>query len=420
MNTREIFHEVMNFNRSVRPLKWSFGYWGSTLKKWYGQGLPEKNYPKIPTNISTISYSLYTSAWIHEWNKTNVNRSEKIELPNGIVAWGGANCHPNQGMPLATDVMEYFDFDKTGILVQVEQLFCPSYEIEILEENENFLIYIDLDGVKRRFQKKEGTIPTFMDSNIKNWNDWSKVKEERLSLNNICKRFPNNWGDLIKIYKNRDYPLYFGGYPLGLFGTLAHILGYERLFLFYYDQPDLIKDMLNTFTEIWISVWEEVLAVTSVDAIHIWEDISMGKSSMVSPAIIKEFMVPHYKRITDFLKGKNVNIIMLDTDGDCNELIPIFLDAGINCLYPMEASAGMDVLAVRRRYPNLAIMGGVPKSKIALGKDQIDKMLEPIEILIKEGGYIPCADHSIPPEVSWQNYKYYREKLNNMIDKVEK
>ncbi|MBM3707372.1 MAG: hypothetical protein FJW69_03370 [Actinobacteria bacterium] len=419
MNSRELFHEIMNFNRSVRPLKWSFGYWGSTVKKWYEQGLTKKEYPKIPTEISTISYSLYTTVWTHKWEKTPASKAEKIELPDGIVAWGGANCHPNQGMPLATDVMEYFNFDKTGILVEVEQLFYPPFEIEILEENEKFLIYIDLDGVKRRFQKKEATIPTFLDSSIKDWKSWCKVKEEKLTIENIKDRFPKNWNDLVKIYRNRDYPLYFGGYPLGLFGTLAHLLGYKHLFLFYYDHPDLIRDMLNTFTELWISVWEEVLSFTSVDAIHIWEDISMGRGSMVSPSIIKEFMVPHYKRIADFLKGKGVNIIMLDTDGDCNELIPIFLDAGINCLYPMEASAGMDVLAVRKRYPTLAMMGGVPKSEIALGKEHIDKMLEPIEILIKEGGYIPCGDHSIPPEVSWKNYKYYREKLNHMIYKIK-
>ena len=146
--------------------------------------------------------------------------------------------------------------------------------------------------------------------------------------------------------------------------------------------------------------------------------ITPVSSSMVSPSIIKEFMFPHYRRITDFLKGKGVNAIMLDTDGDCNELIPIFLDAGITCMYPMEASAGMDVLAVRKKYPELIMMGGVPKSEIALGKEHIDKMLEPVGELLRYGGYIPCGDHCIPPEVPWKYFKYYREKLNNMIDEV--
>ena len=417
MNAREKFLEVMNKNQSAITLKWNFGFWGSAIKNWYTHGLPEKNYPKLSTDISNTTYSLYTAAWTLGSRKKKLNNS-RIELPDGIPVWGGANAQPNQGCPLAIDVMEYFNFDKSGVVVDLEQFFCPQFDIEIVEEDEKYLVYIDLDGVTRKFQKEEGTIPYYMDSTIKDWKSWNKIKEERLNLENIRARFPDNWNELVKDYKKRDYPLYFGGYPLGLFGTLVNLLGYENLFMLYYDQPDLVRDILSTFTDVWMALWEEALSEVEVDALHIWEDISMGKSSMVSPSIIKEFMVPHYRKITDFLKGKGVNIIMLDTDGDCNELIPIFLDAGITCLYPMEASAGMDVLAVRNKYPELVMMGGVPKSEIALGKEHIDRMLEPIRELLKHGGYVPCGDHCIPPEVPWEYFKYYREKLNSMIDEA--
>jgi len=108
---------------------------------------------------------------------------------------------------------------------------------------------------------------------------------------------------------------------------------------------------------------------------------------------------------------------MVDTDGDCNELIPLFLEAGITGLYPMEVSAGMDVVAARKKYPELQIMGGIPKSDIALGKKRIDEFLEPVSWLLSQGGYIPFGDHFIPPEVPWNEFKYYRERLNQIIDK---
>ena len=221
----------------------------------------------------------------------------------------------------------------------------------------------------------------------------------------------------VKEYKNRDYPLVLGGYPIGLFGTLAHLLGYENLFYFYYDAPDLIHDILTTFTNLWISIWEEVLSQVNVDCIHLWEDVSSGRGSMISPDIFKQFMTPNYKKLTDFVKNKGVNIILLDTDGDCNELIPMFLEAGITGLYPMEVSAGMDVISARKKYPNLQIMGGIPKSDISIGKKRIDEILKDTEILLKSGGYIPFGDHLIPPEVPWEYFKYYREKLNDLIDK---
>jgi len=415
MNTRELFLETMSFNTRVKPPKWEFGYWGSTIKRWYSEGLPKKNYPEIPKDILTISASIYTTAWTYKWKGSK--NDKEIKLPNGIGIWGGALYWPSQGFPLDKDVAGYFNFDKSEILVNVEQLFLPHFDIEVIEEDESSLIYIDLDGVKRKYLKKEATIPTSLDWPIKDWKTWNIIKDERLRLENIGKRFPKNWPSLVKEYKNRDYPLVLGGYPIGLFGTLAHLLGYENLFYFYYDAPDLIHDILTTFTNLWISIWEEVLSQVNVDCIHLWEDVSSGRGSMISPDIFKQFMTPNYKKLTDFVKNKGVNIILLDTDGDCNELIPMFLEAGITGLYPMEVSAGMDVISARKKYPNLQIMGGIPKSDISIGKKRIDEILKDTEILLKSGGYIPFGDHLIPPEVPWEYFKYYREKLNDLIDK---
>jgi len=80
----------------------------------------------------------------------------------------------------------------------------------------------------------------------------------------------------------------------------------------------------------------------------------------------------------------------------------------------------MDIISARKRYPDLQIMGGIPKSDIALGKKRIDEFLEPVEWMLKQGGYIPFGDHFIPPEVPWKEFKYYREKLNILIDKISK
>ncbi len=416
MNSRQRFLEVMRFGKDVRSVKWEFGYWGKTIKNWYSEGLQENQYPAIPTRMSTFQASLYTAAWTHDWRKQGSKPGQKIVLPNGIGVWGGGTYWPNQGFPLEHDVANYFGFDKATILAKVEQLFCPQFEVSILDEDDEEMTYIDLDGVERIYLKEEATIPTSMRWPITDWESWEKIKRERVHTDNIKQRFPPDWDQLVKEYKNRDYPLCLGGYPLGIFGTLVHLIGYEKLFFYYYDQGKLIKDILDTFTDVWIALWEEVLAEIDIDCVHIWEDVSTGTASMVSPATFKEFMTPYYKKLTHFLKSKGVDIILLDTDGDCNELIPLFMEAGITGLYPMEASAGMDVLAARKKYPQLQIMGGIPKSRIPLGREEIDRLLEPIGQLLKYGGYIPYGDHLSPPEVPWKDFCYYREKLNQLID----
>ena len=423
MNSREKFLEFANFNTSVPTIKWEFGYWGSTIKRWHKEGLPIKKYPKVPISVINTTSSLYTTVWKHFLMKektlfeTVYNEPERnLEIPDGIGVLGGGIYFPSQGFCLDYDIKNYFNMDSQQNVVCAEHLCYPQFKPEIIYEDEKYIDYIDLDGCKRRFSKQQQVIPAGLEWPIKGWDTWNEIKSERMKLDNIKDRLPSNWNELVKKYKNRDFPLALGGYPCGIFGTLTHLVGYENLFLFYYDEPDLIKDILDRITDIWIALWEEVLSYTSVDLCNLWEDISSGKGSMVSPAIIKEFVLPYYKKISNFLKSKKINTFLVDTDGDCNELVPLFIKAGVNGMYPMEVSAGMDVVTLRKKYPDFLLMGGIPKLDIRFGKEKIDEFLEPVKWLVKQGGYIPFGDHLIPPEVGWSEFKYYREKLNDIID----
>ena len=147
-----------------------------------------------------------------------------------------------------------------------------------------------------------------------------------------------------------------------------------------------------------------------------WEDISAGTGSMVSPALMREYMVPYYKKMTDFLRCRGIKAMFVDTDGDCFEIIPVFIEGGITGMYPIEASCGMDILQVRKTFPELQVMGGIPKFEITYGKERIDQILEPVKEMLKEGGYIPFGDHLISPGVKWEDFKYYRLKLNNILE----
>jgi uroporphyrinogen decarboxylase len=412
MNVRERFLEVMlDFNPAVSPPKWEFGYWGDTINNWYEEGLPKNNPPKIPKKISTPTTSLYNPCW---------NSYKISKLPAGIAVIGGGLYWPTQGFPIDNDVRETLGMDKGQVLVNVNLLFHPMFEMKIYQEDEEYLTYQDIDGVIKKFIKDTGVIPPGIEWVIRDWNSWEKLKDERLNLRDIRGRFPSNWNDLLTKYKSRDYPLVLGGYPHGYFGTLAQLMGYEHLFYNYYDAPELIHDILKTFTEVWITVFSEVLSEIDVDMFIIWEDISAGSGSMVSPSAIKAFMLPYYKRLTGFLKSQGVKIIFVDTDGDCFDIIPLFIEGGVTGMYPIEASCGMDLLQTRMTYPRLQLMGGIPKSEIRHGKKRIDEILKPVEKVLKFGGYVPFGDHLIPPEIHWEEFRYYREKLNDMIDGVEK
>lgn len=416
MNTRERFIEVMvNRNPNVASLKWEFGYWGETLNNWYKQGLPRNNWAPIPSEITSVNSSIYS----YSWNAKNKYVAPG-EYPNGYVSMGGGLYWPTQGFALDRDVLGRFNMDEQQQLVDLNLLAYPLFTPKTIWEDDDKLMYLDVDGVERLFDKQTATMASAWKMAVTDRASWNQYKEERLSLDNVRARLPKNWDELKKTYKNRSYPLGIGGYPMGFFGSLAQILGYDKLFLMYYDDPELIHDMMNTLTNLWIAVFEEVLADVEIDHAQIWEDISFGLGSMISLPIMREFMLPYYQRLTGFLKTHGVNTICVDTDGKCYDIIPFFIEAGATAMLPFEVHCGMDVRKVRQMFPELAMMGGIPKSSIVEGKAAIDAFLEPIAQVLQTGGYIPFGDHFIPPEVPFAEFAYYRERLNELIDRCGK
>jgi uroporphyrinogen decarboxylase len=76
----------------------------------------------------------------------------------------------------------------------------------------------------------------------------------------------------------------------------------------------------------------------------------------------------------------------------------------------------MDVAEIRRDYPRLSMQGGIDKKALAAGKEAIDHELEARVPVALSGGYIPHVDHGVPPDISWDNFRYYRRKLDRMLD----
>ncbi len=76
--------------------------------------------------------------------------------------------------------------------------------------------------------------------------------------------------------------------------------------------PDECPTMTN-LTFFWLSIYAKVCRQIKVDAIHIWEDMSGKNGSLISPKMVREFMVPNYKKIKAFAEAQGIRILSLDT-----------------------------------------------------------------------------------------------------------
>jgi uroporphyrinogen decarboxylase len=245
---------------------------------------------------------------------------------------------------------------------------------------------------------------------------WQKFKEERLNPD-LPGRFPHDWKKICDDLKNIDGLVQIGSYPYGVFGTPRELIGLENLMFAFYDDPELVHAMMDDLTAFWIRLYEKAAEDIRIDAIHIWEDMSGKQGSLISPALMRKFMVPNYKRIKKFADDHNIPIIALDTDGNVSDMISVFMEGGINLLLPFEYTDGNDVVKFRKEFPNLAILGGISKVEVSRGKEAIDAELMRVEPLFTYPGYFPALDHLIHPGISWDDFCYFCDRLRDMVMK---
>ena len=382
MNSRERFLACMRFQTTGRAPNWEMGYWAGALDRWYQEGLPR--HPKAPT---------------------------------GLVAGAavkGEGFPWRRYEPKDWSVHEYFGLDEGIEKIDGEWGVWPPFETKVLAEEGDNIRRQEPDGTVVMVRKDSATLPHPLEWPVKDRGTWEQLRRERLRID-ITGRLSDSWPDQVALYKNRDWPLVLGGPFLGVFSSLRTLFGFQNMMYAFFDDPQLVRDVLSHLTELWLGLFEEVLADTDVDYVYFWEDMSYKSGSMVSPRIFREFLLPIYQRITAFLTQHGIDIVLLDTDGDVWGLIPLFLEGGITGLYPFEVRAGMDVAQVRARYPRLQMLGGIDKNALVEGPEAIDRELKRVAPVVETGGYVPGVDHFVPPNVPWEHFSYYRRRLAEML-----
>jgi uroporphyrinogen decarboxylase len=379
MNARERFLNTMHFKKVDHPpLREMVGFWPETIQRWNREGLPLGGdihdffgYDKFKDDIPAEDV----------WLQTGYMKPQRVFIDLGVI---------------------------------------PYYVAKTVEKTEEYTVFIDSTGIKQKVLHDAQTqMPQWLEYPVKNRQDWENLKR-RLNPEDP-RRYPLAWGDDLVSYLNqRDYPLVLnrgGRRGLSFFGWLRDLMGLKNTLYLLYDQPDLIHEMNEFHADFLIRALQKAVSKIKFDYAFFWEDMAYKTGPLISPKFFREFMLPYYTKVTDFLRGYGIDIILVDSDGNLEELIPLWLEGGVNAVMPLEVAAGMDAVKLRKRYgKNLSLIGNIDKRALIKGKEAIKKeVMYKVPYLIKEGGYIPSIDHSVPPDVSLENYLYYLQLIKKVF-----
>jgi hypothetical protein len=196
----------------------------------------------------------------------------------------------------------------------------------------------------------------------------------------------------------------------GFFWFPRTLMGFSKLMLAFYDQPELLHQINSDLLEFNLKLFEQVRHACVPTFATIAEDMSYNHGPMISKKIFEEFVAPYYRRFVPLLQELNI-IPIVDTDGDVTLLVPWLAEAGIKGVLPLERQAGVAGLEMRRRYPRLLMIGHFDKMTMPKGESAMRAEFERLVPIMKSGGFIPSVDHQTPPSVSIDQYRTYLKLL---------
>ena len=354
---RERFRRVMHFQTVDRIPHWEFGYLQETVERWHQEGMP-----------------------------------------------GQYNDNPS--------IEHYFGVDP-AVYVPTSTGLYPPFEgnVEVIEEREASRVEKLPDGTIQEVQSRGvTTIPHYLKFPIANREDWKRFKD-RLDPDEPA-RHQTDYRKLGEELLRSEQPV---GIDLGsYFGVPRNWIGFQNIALMCYDDRALVEEIVATLADLQYSQLERALRHVEVDFAGGWEDICFRSGPIISPQMFREIVGPHLKRVCTLLREHGCTVIWTDCDGDVTPLVPVWLECGLNCMFPLEVHPGSDPVKYRRMYGRqILLRGGLRKYAFAGTRQDILNELRRVEHIVNEGGCIPHGDHRIPHDVSYDNYRYYvRQKLS--------
>ena len=328
-----------------------------------------------------------------------------------------------EGLSPDEDLSKLFGFDAPALVTLgglggCEAPFEPQFEVEVLEDRGEHELVRDFAGRHVLYFKgrRNGFMPEYVDHPVKDQKTWEEQCLWRLDPHSP-ERIKKLDEALPKVIEGAKKGFAVRQYIVGGYMYLRSLIGPEQLLYMFSDDPELIE----TCMEQWFALADSVMArhqqQVSVDEILLDEDICYNHGPLISPDMIRRFLMPYYQQLMTNARARQLDKSRtvryhIATDGFFDPVMDLYRELGMGCASPFEVAAGSDVIRTGEKYPDLLISGGLDKREMAKGKDAIDRMVDRIlPIMKKRGGYIPTCDHGVPEEVKLEDYIYLRKRL---------
>ncbi len=330
-----------------------------------------------------------------------LNHKEADRIAISDAPWSTAIERWHQeGLPEDTSPSEYFGYELRS--AGADLTFC--FPHEVIEETDEYTIARNANGALQKNWKHMMSTPECLDFLIRDRAVWDEHKH-RLEVT----KDRVNWDTLEGFNQSKE-----AGYWCSFNAAMGYdktqgIVGSENLLMSMITDPDWVHEMFMTTAEMICQAAQIMMdGGFEFDGGFFYDDMGYRNAALFSPDMYRRLLKPAHALACGFFHDHGLKVI-LHSCGCVNEIVPDIIEAGVDCLQPLEVKAGMDVVALKREYgKDLAFMGGIDVRAMADPDPGVieAEMRTKIPVAMKSGGYIYHSDHSVPDNVSFQQYEH--------------
>jgi len=331
-------------------------------------------------------------------------------------------------MPETVSPADHFGFD-------VEMLFIdasPRFPMRVLERAEGLVTYQDRYGYTARKSEEGESTLDFLSHQNSSREVWEREIRPRLVLSDDPEEparlddrqyfghfdpYPT-WDAALEKYRTSRAR---GRYQLfmvyGPWEALWRMRGLEASLMDLVEDPDWVGEMVAVYVDLLLATVERCCALGAVpDGLFLAEDLGCTTGPLFSPRSWDELFRAHLARLGALLRERGIAFWM-HSDGRIHPYLDRLIEVGVQVLNPLEVKAGMDAVELRARYgQNLAFYGGISARAMAAGRDELEAELCSKVPLGREGGYILHSDHSVPPDVGYEQFVWMQRRAQEIFE----
>lgn len=211
-----------------------------------------------------------------------------------------------------------------------------------------------------------------------------------------------------ELYENTDYCLVADIPGLGPFEGACFTRGYDKFPMDLYLNQTFAEALMDKFTDTMIAFWDMFLDEVGeyVQVVAQGDDVGMQTGTFISPEMYRKFVKPRHKRLFDFIHSKTDAKIFYHSCGSVYDLIPDFIEEGVDILNPIQRSAkNMEIDKLKKEFgKDICFWGGgidVQQQLPYMSPDEIeDEVKRTIDILAPGGGFVFFPSHNVQADVT--------------------